>query len=158
MSRFRYLLIFFLVSFCFCGCSRNDFGEKHAHYELGVSLRIPDGWNRSEISSVETVTSMAFDDGKGAKIVLMLNYETSFSKQVDLVSEINYPILQKGPLLFSRYKAKWFLSEDNRTTDITYVIKDSHGRIFSLICTAPSINFPAYQTDFERVARSFRSF
>ena len=151
-------LFLFLITCLFCGCSQKDFGTKHAHYELGASLSVPENWQRVDLIAVAAVSSMAFEDGEGGFIILTQNFETSFRKQMRIISEMNYPILEKGPLLFSKYKTQWFQSVDNRTTNIAYVLKANEGRIFSILCAAPSINFVSYRANFDRAARSFRAF
>ena len=158
MSSLRNVSIFILILLIGCGCFGGHSDEQYIHKELEVSLRLPDGWERAYASPMETASSMAFADGKGGKILLVHNPGVTLRKQMDIVSEVYYPILQKGALFFPKYKTKWFLSNQDRVTNITYVIQDAEGRIFSLICTAESLNFVTYRRTFDRIARSFRSF
>ena len=158
MPYLKKFLFLFLITFFFYGCFQKGFGEKHSHYELGISLRVPENWQRADINSAATLSSMAFEDSKDGLIILTQNFETSFSKQLKITSKINYPILEKGLLLFSKYKTKWFRSVEGRTSNITYVIKAGEDQTFSITCTAPSINFVSYRPNFDRAARSFRAF
>lgn len=158
MPYFKKCLFLFLIVFFFCGCFQKDFGRKHSHYELGASLRIPENWKRADISPAATISSMAFKDANGSWIVLTRNFGVGFTKQMEITSKINYPILEKGRVLFSKYKTRWFYSVEGRISTITYVIKGSEGRVFSIICTTPSIHLATYRPNFDRVVRSFRTF
>lgn len=158
MPDLKKFLLLFLIPSLLCGCFQKPWGTKHAHYELGISLRAPESWQRADISSAATVSSMAVEDGQGGLAILTQNFDISFRAQLKATSEMNYPVIEKGPLLFSKYKTNWFRSIDERTSKVTYVLKADEGRVFSIVCTAPSINFTSYRSVFDRIARSFRTF
>ena len=158
MPSLKKSLFLFLIPCLFCGCFQKSFGTEHSHYELGISLRVPENWQRADISSAAALSSMVFKDDQGGTIILTQNFETGFKKQLKITSKKNYPILEKGPLLFSKYKTEWLRSVEGRISNITYVIKADDDRTFSVICTAPSLNFASYRANFDLIAKAFRIF
>jgi hypothetical protein len=158
MPHLKKVLFLFLITCLSCGCFQRGPVQKHAHYELGFSLTAPENWRRADIGSLATVSSLGLEDGKEGLVILTQNFETAFKKQVRLISRTNFPILENGTLLFSKYKTRWFLSTNDKTSNITYVIKADEEQTFSIVCTAPKTNFASYRRTFDRIARSFRTF
>ena len=147
-----------LILLLACGCTQKDFGTRHHNYTLGASLCIPSNWQRLELDPTAELLSMAFEDGEEGVVILTQNYGVGFKKQLKVTAQINYPTLDNGSLLFSKYKTKWFFSDKDKVTYMTYVLKDKQGRVFSVICASPSINFVSYRDLFEKIARSFVSY
>ncbi|MCK4882154.1 MAG: hypothetical protein KAS92_03930 [Candidatus Omnitrophica bacterium] len=158
MSLFKKILPLCLIPFFLCGCGQKDFGPKHSHYALGISVRAPEEWQRNRLSPAEALSSMALKDGKGGMIIVTLNVENNFARQMEISSKLNYPVVEKGFLLFSKYKTKWLRSTEDRMSYLTYVVKAPEGRIFTIICVAPSINLVFYRSKFDLIAKSFRAF
>ncbi len=59
MSCLKKILFLFLITGLFCGCFPRRPIKKHAHYELGFSLLAPENWQRADIGSLATVSSLA---------------------------------------------------------------------------------------------------
>ncbi|MCK5267441.1 MAG: hypothetical protein KAR07_04690 [Spirochaetes bacterium] len=158
MSLFKKFLPLFLIPFFLCGCGQKTFGPKHSHYALGISVRAPEEWQRAMLSPAEALSSMALKDGKGGMVIVTLSFENTFARQIEISSKLNYPVVEKGFLLFSKYKTKWLRSTEGRMSYLTYVVKASEGQIFTITCVAPSINFVFYRPKFDLLAKSFRAF
>ena len=140
------------------GCSPEDFGERHHHYALGVSVCVPSDWTRIQLDLASDLASMAFRDGQGAAVYVVQTGQDNYKQQLADTEHIYYPVLESGPLLFTRYKTRWFLSDKDRITNMTYVLRDKQQRVFTIQCSAPSLHFTNYSSLFEKIVKSFDSY
>lgn len=150
-------IIFLLTLFLFCGCSQN-FDEKHSHFDLGISIYLPEDWTRINLDPNAALTSMAFENGKNATVLMRLNPEDNLASQIKRETQANFPILESGPLLFTKYKTSWMLHADNDRTSITYVLKDREGQIFTIVGSSENLYFTSFRPIFDKMVRSFRSY
>jgi len=150
-----FLWIFFVCALS--GCTQ-EFGERRYHFDMGVSICLPENWSKPSLDPVSAITSMTFQDAKEGSIVLTLHTAATPQDQIDLITKTYSPLQETGPILFTRYKTHYIISTKDRVTFIFYIFKDKQGRVFSLTGTSTSLNFVNYKPTFEKVVRSFKTF
>jgi hypothetical protein len=150
-------IICFLILFLFCGCFQN-FGKKHSHFDLGVSICLPEDWTRITLDPRSDLTSMAFESEKKSFLLVSLMPKDKPVSQIKQEMASIFVILDSGPLLFTKYKTDWMLHVDDTRTTIRYILKDHKGQIFTIVGSSETLYFESFRPIFNKIVRSFRAY